>query len=225
MHSKENRIMISNARAGAQLTASRARVVTAADDARRRVERALHDVQQGLVSLALELRSVETTAPADLPQMQAQIAHIGDGLVQVLDELRDISRCIYPAILTEGGLEFAVKALARRSAVPATLAVQAERRLPERVEVTGYYLVAEALTNAAKHAKASIVHVGIDASDTYVRISIRDDGVGGADPERGSGLIGLVERVEALGGELTITSPPGVGTSLLATIPLDASTA
>lgn len=226
MHSETNRITISNAHAGAQLTASRARVVTAADDARRRLERDLHDgIQQGLVSLALNLRLVESTVPADLPRLRAQITEIGDGLTRVLDELREIARGIHPAILTEGGLESALKALARRSAVPATLTVQIERRLPDRVEVAGYYLVAEALTNAAKHAKASIVHVDIDAADAYVRISIRDDGVGGADPVRGSGLIGLVDRVEALGGKLTITSPPGAGTSLLATIPLDDSTA
>lgn len=226
MHSETNRITISNAHAGAQLTASRARVVTAADDARRRLERDLHDgIQQGLVSLALNLRLVESTVPADLPRLRAQIAEIGDGLTRVLDELREITRGIHPAILTEGGLESALKALARRSAVPATLTVQIERRLPDRVEVAGYYLVAEALTNAAKHAKASSVHGDIDAADAYVRISIRDDGVGGADPVRGSGLIGLVDRVEALGGKLTITSPPGAGTSLLATIPLDDSTA
>jgi signal transduction histidine kinase len=225
MHSKINGSTISNAHAGARLTASRARVVAAADDARRRLERDLHDAQQGLVSLALELRSVETMVPADLPQLQARVARIGDGLTRALDELRGISRDTYPAILTEGGLECEVKALARRSAVPATLTAHAGRRLPERVEVAGYYLVSEALTNAAKHAKASSVHVDIDAGDAYVRISIRDDGVGGADPERGSGLLGLVDRVEAVGGKLTITSRQGAGTSLLATIPLDDSAA
>jgi signal transduction histidine kinase len=226
MHSKNNRITISNAHAGAQLTASRARVVAAADDARRRLERDLHDgIQQGLVSLALNLRVVESMVPAGLPRLRARISEIGDGLTRVLDELREISRGLHPAILSERGLESAVKALARRSAVPATLTVHAQRRLPERVEVAGYYLVAEALTNAAKHATAAIVHVDIDAADGCVRISIRDDGVGGADPVQGSGLLGLVDRVEALGGKLTITSPPGAGTSLLATIPLDDSTA
>ena len=212
--------MISNTHTHAQLTTFRARIVAAADDARRRLERDLHDgIQQGLVSLALDLRSVESMVPADLPQLRARISEIGDGLNRVLDELREISRGIHPAILTEGGLEFALKALARRSAVPATLTVQSRRRLPEWVEVAGYYLVAEALTNVAKHAQASLVHIDIVATDACVRISIRDDGVGGADPERGSGLLGLVDRVEALGGKLTITSPPGAGTSLLATIP------
>jgi signal transduction histidine kinase len=222
MQSKNNRTTISNAQVRAQLNASRARVVAAADDARRRLERDLHDgVQQGLVSLALDLRTVESRVPVDLPRLRAQISEIGDGLTRVLDELREISRGIHPAILSEGGLECALKALARRSAVPAMLTVHAQRRLPERVEVAGYYLVAEALTNAAKHAKASIVHVDIEAADECVRISIRDDGVGGADPAQGSGLIGLVDRVEALGGTLTITSPPGTGTSLLASLPLD----
>jgi signal transduction histidine kinase len=222
MDSKNDGITTSNA--NAEPTASSARVVAAADDARRRLERDLHDgVQQGLVSLALDLRSVEAMVPADLPQLQARISEIGDGLTRLLDELREISRGLHPAILTERGLESAVKALARRSAVPATLTVHAERRLPERVEVAGYYVVSEALTNAARHAQASVVHVGIDAADECVRISIRDDGVGGADPAHGSGLIGLVDRVEALGGELTITSAPGAGTSLLASIPLDDS--
>jgi signal transduction histidine kinase len=222
MDSKNDGITTSNA--NAEPTASSARVVAAADDARRRLERDLHDgVQQGLVLLALDLRSVEAMVPADLPQLQARISEIGDGLTRLLDELREISRGLHPAILTERGLESAVKALARRSAVPATLTVHAERRLPERVEVAGYYVVSEALTNAARHAQASVVHVGIDAADECVRISIRDDGVGGADPAHGSGLIGLVDRVEALGGELTITSAPGAGTSLLASIPLDDS--
>jgi signal transduction histidine kinase len=222
MDSKNDGITTSNA--NAEPTASSARVVAAADDARRRLERDLHDgVQQGLVSLALDLRSVEAMVPADLPQLQARISEIGDGLTRLLDELREISRGLHPAILTERGLESAVKALARRSAVPATLTVHAERRLPERVEVAGYYVVSEAPTNAARHAQASVVHVGIDAADECVRISIRDDGVGGADPAHGSGLIGLVDRVEALGGELTITSAPGAGTSLLASIPLDDS--
>jgi signal transduction histidine kinase len=226
MQSQDKRITISKAHVPAQLTASRARVVAAADAARRRLERDLHDgVQQGLVSLALELRSVESRVPADLPRLRTRISEIGDGLDRVLDELREISRGIHPAILTEGGLERALEALASRSAVPATLTVHAERRLPERVEVAGYYLVAEALTNAAKHAKASIVHVDVSAAGGCVRISIRDDGVGGADLKRGLGLIGLVDRIEALRGTLAITSPPGTGTSLLATIPLDDSTA
>jgi signal transduction histidine kinase len=214
-------IAISNADARAQLTTSRARVVAASDDARRRLERNLHDgVQQGLVSLALGLREVESMAPADPPELTAGIGRIVDGLTAVLDELREISRGLHPAILSEGGLAYALRSLARRSAVPATLNMRVSARLPERIEVPAYYVVAEALTNAAKHAQASVVDIDVDATNGSARITVRDDGVGGADIARGSGLIGLVDRVEAAGGEFTIISPPGKGTSLLATFPL-----
>jgi signal transduction histidine kinase len=217
-------IAISNADARAQLTASRARVVAAADEARRRLERDLHDgIQQGLVSLALALREAESMAPVEPPELTATLAQVVDGLSGVLDELREISRGLHPAILSEGGLEYALRALVRRSAVPATLSVRIEARLPERIEVPAYYIVSEALTNAAKHARASVVDVDVAAKNGTVRIAVRDDGVGGADLGRGSGLIGLVDRVEAVGGEITITSPPGEGTSLLATIPLEIS--
>jgi signal transduction histidine kinase len=214
-------IAISNADARAQLTASRARVVAAADEARRRLERDLHDgIQQGLVSLALALREAEAMAPPEPPALPQAIAGITEGLTGVLDELREISRGLHPAILSEGGLEYALKALVRRSGVPATLSVRVDGRLPERVEVPAYYIVAEALTNAAKHARASTVDVDVEVTDGVVRIAVRDDGVGGADLGHGSGLIGLVDRVEAAGGEITIMSPPGEGTSLLATLPL-----
>jgi signal transduction histidine kinase len=217
-------IAISNADARAQLTASRARVVAAADEARRRLERDLHDgIQQGLVSLALALREAEAMAPSEPPALPNAIAGVADGLTGVLDELREISRGLHPAILSEGGLGYALKALVRRSGVPATLSVRIDGRLPERVEVPAYYIVAEALTNAAKHARASTVDVYVKVEDGVVRIAVRDDGVGGADLGRGSGLIGLVDRVEAAGGEITITSPPGEGTSLLATLPLEIS--
>jgi signal transduction histidine kinase len=215
---------ISNAEARTQLTASRARVVAAADDARRRLERDLHDgVQQGLVSLALALRSAAADMPAELHGLRAQIELVGDGLADALDELREISRGIHPAILSEGGLGPALKALARRSAVPVELQVHADRRVPERVGVAAYYVVAEALTNAAKHAEASVVHVDVDATGELVRLSISDDGIGGADPAQGSGLIGLGDRVEALGGTVQVTSPPGAGTALLVTLPIPAS--
>jgi signal transduction histidine kinase len=214
-------IAISNADARAQLTASRARVVAASDDARRRLERNLHDgVQQGLVSLALGLREVESMAPPDPPELTAGIGRIVDGLTAVLDELREISRGLHPAILAEGGLAYALRSLARRSAVPATLNMRVSGRLPERIEVPAYYVVSEALTNAAKHAQASEVDIDVDATNGTARITVRDDGVGGADIGRGSGLIGLVDRVEAAGGEFTIISPPGKGTSLYATFPL-----
>jgi signal transduction histidine kinase len=217
-------IAISNADARAQLTASRARVVAAADEARRRLERDLHDgIQQGLVSLTLAMREVEAMVPPEPPVLASAIAGVTDGLTGVLDELREISRGLHPAILSEGGLEYALKALVRRSAVPATLSVRIDGRLPERVEVPAYYIAAEALTNAAKHARASTVDVEVEVADGVVRIAVRDDGVGGADLGHGSGLIGLVDRVEAAGGEITITSPPGEGTSLLAKLPLGIS--
>jgi len=212
---------ISNTQARADLTASRARIVRAADETRQQIERDLHDgVQQRLVSLALDLRGADAMLPVELEDAHAQPSRLEEGLLGVLDELREISRGIHPAILSQGGLEPALKALARRSAVPVKLVVRTDRSLPDRVEVAGYYLVSEALTNVAKHAQASGVHVDVEQANGLVRLSIRDDGVGGADPRRGSGLTGLGDRVEALGGTIEITSPPGNGTSLLVTLPI-----
>jgi signal transduction histidine kinase len=141
----------------------------------------------------------------------------------VFDELREISRGIHPAILSEGGLKPALNTLCRRSAVPAELNLRTERRLPEPVEVAAYYVVSEALTNAAKHARASVVTVDLDldTDDAALRLTIRDDGVGGADTRQGSGLVGLRDRIEALGGTLRVTSPVGHGTTLLIKVPLD----
>jgi signal transduction histidine kinase len=217
-------IAISNAQARAELTASRARIVGAADEARQRIERDLHDgIQQRLVSLALDLRSATAMLPGTFEDVHAELSQLGEGLVSALDQLREISRGIHPAILSDGGLKPALKALARRSPVPVTLDVRTDGRLPERVEVAAYYLVSEALTNTAKHAQASEVHVVVEPEDGLVRLSIHDDGVGGADPWRGSGLIGLGDRVEALGGRLEIRSPPREGTSLIVTLPSDES--
>ena len=128
---------------------------------------------------------------------------------------------IHPAILSKGGLGPALKTLARRSAVPVDLDLGVDRRLPDSVEVGAYYVVSEALTNAAKHARASVVKVGIETEGANLHLSIRDDGIGGADAAKGSGLIGLTDRVEALGGRMAISSPPGSGTSLLVKIPLE----
>lgn len=138
-----------------------------------------------------------------------------------LDDLVEISRGIHPAILSEGGLWPALKTLARRSAVPVELELGSDQRLPEQVEVAGYYVVSEALTNVAKHAHASVVHVDVNADDSKVQLSIRDDGVGGADLNLGSGLVGLADRVEALGGKVDVHSPSGGGTALVATLPLE----
>ena len=213
---------IANAEAHAQLTASRARIVAAGDDARRRIERDLHDgAQQRLVSLGLALRTAEASVPPELHRLKGQISDIASGLAGVSEDLREISRGVHPAILSKGGLGPALTTLARRSVVPVLLDLRVDRRLPESVEVAAYYVVAEALANAAKHSRASEVNAWVEVEDANLRLSIRDDGIGGADPGKGSGLIGLIDRVEALAGHMAISSQPGNGTSLLVTIPYE----
>ncbi|MDT5126398.1 MAG: hypothetical protein QOG79_1910 [Mycobacterium sp.] len=212
---------IANAETRAQLTASRARIVSAGDEARRRFERDLHDgAQQRLVSLGLKLRDAEAAVPADLESVRRQMSEVVDGLVDASKDLQDLSRGIHPAVLSRGGLAPALKTLVRRSTVPVELDLGVEGRLPDCVEVAAYYVVAESLTNAAKHARASEVTVKVDTDGDDLRLSVRDDGAGGADSGRGSGLIGLRDRVEALGGRLLVSSPVGSGTSLVATIPI-----
>ncbi len=212
---------ISNAETRAELTASRARIVTAGDQVRRRFERDLHDgAQQRIVSLGLEVRAVEASIPAEQQQLRDQLSNIVDGLTGVSLELQEISRGIHPAILSKGGLGPAIKTLARRSAVPVELDLNVDRRMPESVEVAAYYVVAEALTNAAKHAKASEANVSAVAADDELHLTISDDGVGGAVAGAGSGLIGLKDRVETLAGRLDISSPIGSGTTLNVVIPL-----
>jgi signal transduction histidine kinase len=213
---------IANTEAQAALTASRARIVATADQTRRRIERDLHDgAQQRLVSLALRLRGAAAAIPPEQDEVHQELASVGSDLDEVLGELRELSRGIHPAILSEGGLGPALRTLARRSVVPVELRVGSEGRLPERVEVTAYYVAAEALTNVAKHAGASMVQVEVDSDDGLVRLSIRDDGLGGADPARGTGLVGLKDRVEATGGTLRVQSRPGQGTALLVELPID----
>jgi len=208
----------------AELAASRARIVAAGDQTRRRIERDLHDgVQQRLVSLALDQRQAEAMVAADLPELRAQLSRVADGLAGAMEELQEISRGIHPAVLARGGLAAALRTLARRSAVPVLLEVRAETALPEPVEVAAYYIVSEALTNTAKHAHASVAHVSVEAHDGILRLSISDDGRGGADPGRGSGLIGLTDRVDALGGTIEVASPSGEGTTLLVTLPIEES--
>ena len=215
---------IANADARAELTASRARIVAASDAARRRFERDLHDgAQQRLVSLGLQLRTAEASLPPEWHVLREQVSDVLMGLRGVSEDLQEISRGIHPAILSRGGLGPALKTLARRSAVPVELRLGIDRRLPDSVEVAAYYVVAEALTNAAKYAQASEVRVSVDADEENLCLSIADDGVGGADLSKGSGLIGLIDRVEALGGQLRISSVVGSGTSLLATIPVKGS--
>jgi signal transduction histidine kinase len=211
---------LANTEAQAALTASRARIVATADQTRRRIERDLHDgAQQRLVSLVLQLRAAQA---AVAPELARDLDHLAAGLHDALEELREFARGIHPAILSEGGLGPALRTLARRCPVPVDLQVHVEGRLPERVEVTAYYVVAEALTNVAKHAGASVVQVEVVAEDGLLRLGVRDDGVGGADPARGSGLVGLKDRVEATGGTLRVDSRAGQGTRLLVELPIDA---
>ncbi len=212
---------VANAESRAELAASRARVVAAADGTRRRIERDLHDgTQQRLISLGLELRAAEGLASPEQTELRAQLSNASHSLRGAVEELQEISRGIHPAILSRGGLAPALKALARRSSVPVELHVDVERRLPEQVEVATYYVVSEALTNAAKHARASMLRVDAGTENGVVRLSISDNGVGGANPGAGSGLVGLKDRIEALGGQLRISSSPGEGTALAATIPI-----
>jgi signal transduction histidine kinase len=213
---------VANADARAELTASRARIVAASDATRRRFERNLHDgAQQRLVSLGLQLRTAEASLPPGFDALKEQVSDIVAGLTGVSEDLQEISRGIHPAILSRGGLGPALKTLARRSAVPVELDIAIDRRLPEPTEVAAYYVVAESLTNAAKHAQASEVKVSVEADGANLRLAISDDGIGGADSHKGSGLIGLIDRVEALGGQLRISSIVGSGTSLLVLIPFD----
>jgi signal transduction histidine kinase len=217
---------LANTEAQAALTASRARIVAAADTARRRIERDLHDgAQQRLVSLALQLRSSTQTSPRPgADALATQMDLVADGMIGVLDELREIARGIHPAILAEGGLRPALKTMSRRSAVPVRLDLDVDRRLPEPVELAAYYVINEALTNTAKHAHATSMDVRVAADGGLLRICVRDDGRGGADPTHGTGLVGLIDRVEALGGLLTLRSPAGAGTTLQVALPLTAPT-
>ncbi len=213
---------ISNVHARDNLIASRARIVTASDETRRRVERNLHDgIQQRLLALALSLRVV-TTRSALPPEVLAGLDEVALGLEDVLEEVRVFSQGLHPALLSRAGLAASVRELARRSPVPVSLRIAPGlRRFAEPVEIAVYYVVSEALANAAKHAQATEVTLTIEADDTAVRASVTDDGVGGATLAGGSGLIGLVDRAEALGGRLTLDSPPGHGTVLSIELPTD----
>ena len=212
-------LAIANAQARSELAASRARVVAATDRARRRIERDLHDgAQQRLVSLLLDLRGIEDDI--DDGRVRAEVAEVATGLTDAVEELREMARGIHPAILSEAGLGPALKALARRSAVPVELGLGVKTRLPQPIEVAAYYVVAEALTNAVKHARASHVEITTAEREGRVCVDVRDDGVGGADFGDGSGLVGLADRVEALGGALEVTSPAGGGTRIHAELPV-----
>jgi PAS domain S-box-containing protein len=202
-----------------ELAMSRRRIVATADETRRRVERDLHDgAQQRLVTTILTLKRARQAVNGDSEDVAALIDQAVVSTERANDELRELARGIHPVILSTGGLAPALKGIARRCPIPVVLDLQTHDRFPERIEVTAYYVASEALTNAAKHSQASAVHVTVTVTDGEVRLSISDDGVGGADPA-GSGLIGLKDRVEAAGGTLTVHSPPGEGTHLTVELP------
>ena len=217
-------VSLDNAQLYAELAASRARVVAAADQTRRRIERDLHDgAQQRLVSLALELRMAQAEVSPEAGELRMRLDRAVEQASGALEELRDLSRGIHPAILTEGGLGPALRAVTRRSPIPVELDLCVEERLPDQVEVSAYYIVAEALTNAAKHSRASAITVTVerDRARGSLRIEVADDGVGGADFTGGTGLVGLKDRAEALGGHIDLHSPRGAGTTLRVELPLN----
>ena len=215
---------IANAEAQDALAASRARIVVAADDARRRIERDLRDgAQLRLATLAQRLRDAQAAVPDGAGELAARLDKAAGGLDAALAELREIARGIHPAVLAEGGLGPALAALAQQCPVPVELSVQVPDRLPGPVEIAAYYVVSEALTNTVKHARATAAEVDVTVGDGVLRVCVRDDGRGGADFGHGSGLVGLRDRVEALGGRLSLADSPGVGTALEVRIPIPAS--
>jgi len=207
-------------RIGIEVYELRDRLARAAIEERRRIERDLHDgVQQQLVSVALELGMMKADPPTG-DALKEQLVSVTEDVSSVLDALVETARGIHPAILSQGGLAAALRALARRSAVPVELHAQIEGPLPDEVEVAAYYVAAEALTNVAKHARASVVHMDVTTDDGTLTLMVRDDGAGGADPGDGSGLVGLRDRVEALGGTIKIDSSAGSGTCVVVTLPI-----
>ena len=210
---------IANADARMQLNRSRARIVQAADDARRAIERDLHDgAQQRLVGLALSLRLVANRLE---PEPKAEVDACIAELREALQDLRELARGIHPAVLTDRGLHPALHALASRGSLPVLVDVDPQRRLPAAQEAALYFVAAEALTNVAKYARADSAEIRVEHGDGWVEIAIADDGVGGAKAEGGSGLRGLTDRVDALGGRITVDSPPGAGTTVRARLPVE----
>jgi GAF domain-containing protein len=218
-------LAVANAKSRADLAKSRARIVRAGDEARRRFERDLHDgAQQRIVSLGLELRATEANAPPELADLRGRLSRLAAGLNAVLDDLRELSRGLHPAVLSEDGLAPALGSLALRSAVPVDLRVDFEgERFEEAVEVAAYYVASEALANTAKHAHASRAEVRAGRQGEWLALSVSDDGEGGAERSKGSGLTGLADRVEAIGGTLEIESPHGLGTVVRVRLPVTAA--
>jgi signal transduction histidine kinase len=214
-------LAIENAETREELAASRARLVRAADEARRRIERDLHDgAQQRLLATALTLTLLHQRLDGGSEAVLALLASAREELNRGLSELRDLARGLHPAVLTDRGIEAAVRSLLQRAPVPVEFRTDVHARVDASIEAAAYFVVSEALTNVAKYAQASAVRVGVAARDGCVVVEVSDDGVGGADPATGSGIRGLADRVEALGGWLDVVSPAGVGTSLRAEIPV-----
>lgn len=213
-------LAIANAERNDHLAASRARVVAAADETRRRIERDLHATQQRLISLALEIRVAESRLP---PEQRSQVGHwpsTAQGLTDAVDELREMARGVHPAILDRGGLAPAVRAVARRAGVPVKLNMQLPGPLPQNVKAAAYYAVSDAIANAIKHGRASVIEVDLGVLGGDLRLQVRDDGPGGADAAHRPALTGLSDRVEAADGRIEISSPAGGGTTVVVTIPL-----
>jgi signal transduction histidine kinase len=216
-----NHAATANAIARAELVASRARIVAAADEARRKIERNLHDgTQQRLIALNLQLQAVRATVPAEQWQLRTQLERIEHEILAVFEDIRGLSQGLYPALLAEAGLGSAVKALARRSPIPVDFQFDIGRRPPKAIEIAAYYVVSEALTNAAKHSGATRIDITLATSADRLHVSIQDNGVGGVDPGKGTGLIGLTDRVESLGGQLALEAPHGHGTRITVDVPL-----
>src|SRR5262249_5423383 len=206
-----------------ELRRSRARIVEAESAERRRLERNLHDgAQQRLVSLSLALRLAQSKLPSDPDAALEILRNTSAELARALEELRELARGIHPAILSDQGLVPALQGLADQSPFPVEVSAVPEERLPAHVQAAAFYVVSEALTNVAKYAEASVARVSIICGDGHTFVEIADDGVGGADEAQGTGLRGLVDRVEALDGDLFVESPPGEGTTVRAVIPLPA---
>jgi signal transduction histidine kinase len=213
---------IANAEGKSELAASRRRIVAASDETRRQIERDLHDgTQQRLVSLGLAVRAAEANLPPERDDLRAQLSGVAKGLVAAVEDLQEISRGIHPAILSKGGLGPALRALAHRSAIPVDLDIATDMRLEEPIEVAAYFVASEALANAAKHSEASRIDLLLEQRDGRLLLSVRDNGVGGADAARGSGLVGLTDRVEALGGSIRVYSRPGKGTQITVELPVE----
>ena len=216
-------VAIENAEAREELAASRARLVAAADEARRRIERDLHDgAQQRLLAVSLSLTLLQQRLERDDSEAaRPLLATAREELDRGLSELRDLARGLHPAVLTHLGVEAAVRSLVQRAPVPVELQAAEIGRLDPTIEAAAYFVVSEALTNVARYARASAARIEIDVTDATLAVTVTDDGIGGADPSQGSGLRGLVDRVQAVGGRLEVASPPGQGTRLRAELPVN----